>query len=122
MLQACPEVRKVCQHPLRDIPLLDSLYRKVKISVSESWQHEKEPSQLPQDIEPEEIEFEEISSPIRRHEDSQKTPQTHVPNKSYERLTKSKSSRKRPNSDHWDRITSTLENQERFWSMAQQNI
>lgn len=63
-----------------------------------------------------------MSSPICRPEDNQKTPQTHVPNKSHERLTKSRSSKKRPNSDHWDRITSTLENQERFWSAGRKTF
>ena len=29
---------------------------------------------------------------------------------------------KRPNLDHWDRITNTLENQERFWSAGRQKI
>ncbi|VVA98471.1 unnamed protein product [Arabis nemorensis] len=122
LIKACPDASKVRQYPLRDIPLLDNLYSKVTISVSEGWQHHDGPSQLSQDTELEEEELEEISSPIRRPEENPKTHQTHVFGKSKEKPTKPRSSWKRPNLDHWDRITSTLENQERFWSASQKTF
>ncbi|CAG7885180.1 unnamed protein product [Brassica rapa] len=76
LIKACPEATKLRVHPLRDIPLLDSLYLKVTISVSEGWQHQQGPSQLPQRIESEEEEYDDISSPINMPEDTQKTHQT----------------------------------------------
>ena len=108
---------------MRDIPLLYSLYLKVTISVSEGWQHQQGPSQLPQRIESEEEEYDDISSPINMPEDSQKTHQMHSTKGAHqEKPSRTKSSRKRPNLDHWDRITNTLENQERFWSAGRQTF
>ncbi|CAN6860776.1 hypothetical protein Bca4012_044424 [Brassica carinata] len=122
-IKACPESTKLRVHPLRDIPLLDSLYLKVTISVSEGWQHQQGPSQLPQRIESEEEEYDDISSPINMPEDSQKTHQMHSTKGAHqEKPSRTKSSRKRPNLDHWDRITNTLENQERFWSAGRQTF
>ncbi|KAJ0266209.1 Myb/SANT-like domain-containing protein [Hirschfeldia incana] len=123
LVKMCPEATKLRTHPLRDIPLLDTLYHKVTISVSEGWQHQEGTSQLPQQIESEEEEAYEIPPPANRHADSQKTNQTNGSKRiREEKPSRSKSSRKRPNSDHWDRITSTLENQERFWSAGRKTF
>ncbi|KAF8105153.1 hypothetical protein N665_0162s0032 [Sinapis alba] len=102
LIKVCPEATKLCVLPLRDIPLLDSLHHKVTISVSEEEAYEILPP---------------------RHADSQKTHQTHGSKRVHEeKPSRSKSSRKRPNSDHWDCITSTLENQERFRSAGRKKF
>ncbi|KAH0892304.1 hypothetical protein HID58_054733 [Brassica napus] len=100
MLLGCSEASKLRAHPLKDIPLLDRLYARVTVSVKEGWQPHAGPSKLRDAPNP----FTQKSNQLNRLEN-------------WDHVGKGKAvaSRKQVNPDKWERLTTAIENQGKFW-------
>ncbi|KAL1193476.1 hypothetical protein V5N11_000374 [Cardamine amara subsp. amara] len=107
LVRSCPEASKLRTHPLKDIPLLDRLYERVTVSVSEGWQLRAGPSQLGRDTPspfPQVIVSDEEVEPLRP-----------IGKSGTRGKGKSVASRKQAQSDKWDRLTTAIEDQGNFW-------
>lgn len=110
-MQTCPEASKLRTHPLRDIPLLDSLYARVTVSVGEGWQPRAGPRQLPRDP-PSQVELsDEEVEPIGPIHKSASRGKGKVGSSSKQ----VGSSSKQAIPDKWDRLTTAIEDQGKFW-------
>lgn len=94
-------------HPLKDIPLLDRLYERITVSVNEGWQPRAGPSQLPRDSPspfPQVVELDEEVEPIGS-----------IGKSGPRGKGKAVASRKQVNPDKWDRLTTAIKDQGKFW-------
>ncbi|KAF3543120.1 hypothetical protein DY000_02005621 [Brassica cretica] len=105
-LVGCPEASKLRAHPLKDIPLLDRLYARVTVSVKEGWQPRAGPSKL-----------RDVPNPFTQVIESDEEAEPAEPIRKLGPRGKGKAvaSRKHVNPDKWERLTTAIEDQGKFW-------
>ncbi|CDY36491.1 BnaC03g48500D [Brassica napus] len=106
--KGCPEASKLRAHPLKDIPLLDRLYARVTVSVKEGWQPRAGPSKLRDAPNP----FTQVIE-----SDEEVEPAEPIGKSGPRGKGKAVASRKQVNPDKWERLTTAIENQGKFWNL-----